>query len=68
MAITSFYSLAEAGYAAYGKEMEKRLNVVPLDWNDVGGNERACWEAAARQMVAEVATLRSPPTPAASAA
>lgn len=53
----SFEQLARSGYEAYSKELQRRIGVNAPPWSALQPSERECWTAAARQVVAEMATV-----------
>ena len=55
----TFPQLAQSAYEAYRKEA---ISIDPSAvhaevWKDLSAGSQACWEAAARQMAAEIAAL-----------
>jgi len=54
----SFEQLARSAYEAHAKELQRRIGVSAPAWDKVPASDRACWEAAARQLWAEFSALR----------
>lgn len=53
----SFEQLARSAYTAHSKELYHRIGVNSRPWDDLANSERECWIAAAKQIVAEMATV-----------
>lgn len=53
----SFEQLAASAYAAHGKELQALIGVSQRDWATLPPSEKACWIAAVKQVVAEVAAI-----------
>lgn len=55
----TFVQLAQSAYDAYCKQASgKTFDGKPLPtYAELGADRQACWEAAARQMVAEIAAI-----------
>lgn len=53
----SFEQLAQSAYQAHEKELQRRIGVNARPWSELPASEKACWEAAARQLWAEFAAV-----------
>lgn len=53
---TTINSIAAAAYAAYAKELHRRIGVNMRPWVDTGSSDHRCWEAAVLQVLAIAST------------
>lgn len=49
--------IAAAAYHAHAKELHRRIGVNARPWVEIGPFEQACWEQAAKQVLAEAAAM-----------
>lgn len=53
----SFDQLAQSAYQAHAKELQRRIGVNAPAWEKLPASDKACWEAAAKQLWAEFAAV-----------
>lgn len=54
--MTTINSIAAAAYAAYAKELRRRIGTNMRPWNEAMTTDHRCWEAAVLQVLAIAAT------------